>query len=99
MASYRSYPVTGPATKNGAIAMGMESEFGTLEPGKRANFVILNRNPLQDITEDKGNSLSLSKWSESKRRISAGVRMNLHKYHILVTRKIIHKALIIFFKQ
>jgi len=38
------------ATKNGAMAMGMESEFGTVETGKRANFILLDRNPLEDIS-------------------------------------------------
>ncbi len=38
------------ATHNGALAMGMEKELGTLEPGKDGDLVILNADPLKDIT-------------------------------------------------
>jgi len=37
------------ATKNGAQALGILDEVGTLEPGKRADFVVLQKNPLADI--------------------------------------------------
>lgn len=36
-------------TKNGAIAARGIAEFGTLEPGKRADLVLLSANPLDDI--------------------------------------------------
>ncbi len=36
-------------TKNGAIACRRLKEFGTLEPGKFADLVILSANPLEDI--------------------------------------------------
>lgn len=38
------------ATKNGAIASKMLDEFGTLEVGKLADVLILNANPLEDIS-------------------------------------------------
>jgi imidazolonepropionase-like amidohydrolase len=38
------------ATKIGAEAMMMEKQIGTLEPGKLADIVIINGNPLDDIT-------------------------------------------------
>ncbi|MDX1577919.1 MAG: amidohydrolase family protein [Gemmatimonadota bacterium] len=41
--------VLGMATRNGAIALGRLHERGTLEIGKRADFVVLEGNPLQDI--------------------------------------------------
>jgi imidazolonepropionase-like amidohydrolase len=37
------------ATRNGARAMGRGDEFGTLEPGKAGDLVILDADPLQDI--------------------------------------------------
>jgi imidazolonepropionase-like amidohydrolase len=37
------------ATRNGAMALGIESTTGTIEAGKTADLVILNRNPLDDI--------------------------------------------------
>lgn len=37
------------ATRNGARAMGRESEFGTLEPGKSADFLVLSGDPTVDV--------------------------------------------------
>lgn len=37
------------ATKNGAQALGILDEVGTLEPGKRADIVVLQDDPLSDI--------------------------------------------------
>jgi imidazolonepropionase-like amidohydrolase len=36
-------------TKNGAIAARALAEFGTIEPGKRGDLVVLSRDPLADI--------------------------------------------------
>jgi len=38
------------ATRSGAEILGMSSEFGTLEVGKRADILVLGDNPLNDIT-------------------------------------------------
>ena len=37
------------ATRNGAIASRGLGEFGTIEPGKRADLLVLDANPLDDI--------------------------------------------------
>ncbi len=37
------------ATANGAKFLGLEDQYGTLEPGKIADLIILNADPLEDI--------------------------------------------------
>ena len=37
------------ATRNGALGLGRLSEFGTVEPGKRADLVVLDADPIADI--------------------------------------------------
>jgi imidazolonepropionase-like amidohydrolase len=37
------------ATKNAAQLLGVSDQYGTLEPGKKANFIILEKDPSQDI--------------------------------------------------
>lgn len=41
------------ATRNGAIAMGISDQVGTVEEGKVANFVVLSADPLVDITNTR----------------------------------------------
>jgi imidazolonepropionase-like amidohydrolase len=36
-------------TKNGAIAMRMEGELGTIEPGMLADVIVVDGDPLSDI--------------------------------------------------
>lgn len=38
------------ATKVGAELLGLEKEIGTLEPGKKADVILVNGNPLKNIT-------------------------------------------------
>jgi imidazolonepropionase-like amidohydrolase len=37
------------ATKNGAQLLRVEDQYGTLEPAKKANFIVLEKDPSQDI--------------------------------------------------
>jgi imidazolonepropionase-like amidohydrolase len=37
------------ATRNGALALGISTTTGTIEAGKTADLVVLDRNPLEDI--------------------------------------------------
>ena len=37
------------ATINGAIYLGMDKEIGSLKPGKLADLIVLDKNPLEDI--------------------------------------------------
>ena len=41
------------ATRNGAQALGIEEEVGTIESGKQADMVILSDNPVDDISNTK----------------------------------------------
>lgn len=41
--------VLGIATRNGAEALGLLAEVGTIEPGKRANLLVLSADPVAEI--------------------------------------------------
>jgi imidazolonepropionase-like amidohydrolase len=41
------------ATSNGATALGVEDDVGTIEPGKQADMIILSDNPLNDISNTR----------------------------------------------
>src|SRR6202158_2921769 len=41
--------ILGCATMNGALIVGLAQEIGSIEPGKLADMVILDKNPLEDI--------------------------------------------------
>jgi imidazolonepropionase-like amidohydrolase len=45
------------ATRNGALALGIVSTTGTVETGKTADLVVLDRNPLDDIDNVKSVNL------------------------------------------
>jgi hypothetical protein len=41
------------ATRNGAIGLGLTSEIGTVEAGKRADMVVLDADPIADIKNSR----------------------------------------------
>ncbi|CAN5150552.1 amidohydrolase family protein [soil metagenome] len=47
------YEVLVTGTKNPAVYFETPEEFGTITPGKRADLVLLNANPLEDISNTK----------------------------------------------
>ena len=52
LAGMTPLPVFGAATRNGAEFLRI-AEAGTLEPGKSADFIVLDANPLDDITNTR----------------------------------------------
>jgi hypothetical protein len=48
-AGFHPLEVINSATLRGAEALGMEKEIGTIEPGKLADLVILDENPLKNL--------------------------------------------------
>ena len=55
------------ATANAAEALGKQKEFGTLEAGKQANMVFLQRDPLQDIGNVRSVVLTVKRGHEYAR--------------------------------
>ena len=49
------------STRNGARVLGLDADFGTLEPGKLANIVFVRRNPLDDIANLKSVVLTVKR--------------------------------------
>lgn len=48
-----TYAVLEAATRNGAEVLGGIEEFGTIEKGKRADLLLLDANPLEDISNTR----------------------------------------------
>jgi predicted DNA-binding protein with PD1-like motif len=52
-AGLSSLQVISVATKNAAQLLRVADQYGTLEPGKKANFIVLAKDPSQDINNTK----------------------------------------------
>jgi imidazolonepropionase-like amidohydrolase len=57
LVGYKPMDALVAATRLGARAMRMDDQIGTLQPGKRADLLVIEGNPLHDISllEDRGN--------------------------------------------
>ncbi len=53
-AGYSPYEAIQAGTRNAAEAMGKLDEFGTIEPGQRADFILAEANPLDDVANLRG---------------------------------------------
>jgi imidazolonepropionase-like amidohydrolase len=46
-----TFEILRAATINGANWLGAKTDFGTIEPGKRAHLILVDGDPLEDISE------------------------------------------------
>jgi imidazolonepropionase-like amidohydrolase len=58
------------ATRNGAHALGIEEEVGTVEAGKQADMIILSDNPLDDINNTRKIEAVISDGQFVNRRLN-----------------------------
>ncbi len=57
-------------TRNGAAAIGKKDELGTIEPGKRADLLVLDANPLEEIANLRKVSrrMAAGHWQEFRKK-------------------------------
>ena len=58
------YEVLVTGTRNAAVYFGTPNEFGTIQPGRRADLILLNSNPLEDISyvQDRAGVMVRGTW-------------------------------------
>ena len=58
------YEALATGTRNPALALGKQAEFGTLEAGKRADLILLENNPLIDVgfVQDRTGVMLRGRW-------------------------------------
>lgn len=73
-AGFHPLEVINSATLKGAEALGMDDEIGTVEVGKKADFVLLDENPLKNLQVLYGTgAISLDRTQNKPRRIGGVV--------------------------
>jgi imidazolonepropionase-like amidohydrolase len=70
LAGFPPMDVLMAATRQGAEALRLQDEIGTLQRGKRADLIVVDGNPLHDVLllEDKKNIRYVMKGGEFFRR-------------------------------
>ena len=71
-AGLSNYAVLEAATKNPSMFLGTFDKAGTIEKGKRADFILLNANPLDNVsaTENRAGLMLKGKW-HTQRELNA----------------------------
>ena len=61
---YTPYEAIAAGTKNAAAAMNDLAEWGTIDVGKRADLILVNKNPLEDVAhiQDKRGVMAAGRW-------------------------------------
>ena len=67
-AGLSNYAVLEAATKNPSLFLGTIDKVGTIEKGRRADLILLNANPLEDIsaTQNRAGVMLKGKWHEQQ---------------------------------
>jgi imidazolonepropionase-like amidohydrolase len=78
-----TYEVLKMATINAALAMNKDTEFGTVEIGKRADLLLLNSNPLDNIEnlQDKNGLMIRGIWlsEEEIKKLTDKIKLTFSK--------------------
>jgi imidazolonepropionase-like amidohydrolase len=58
------YEALEAGTRNAAAALGKQAEFGTIEAGKRADLILVKRNPLNDVSnlQERSGVMLRGRW-------------------------------------
>ena len=58
------YEALEAGTRNAAAALGKQAEFGTIEVGKRADLILVNSNPLEDVSslQERSGVMLRGRW-------------------------------------
>jgi len=76
-AGFHPLEVIQAATYNGAELLGVEDEIGTIEVGKRADFVIVDENPIRNLRVLYGTGHPIFNWDTEQVERVGGVRYTI----------------------